>query len=189
LKAQPIALLSGDTLNVQAVDRLVEAIVKAKADVVVDNGAASFLPFSRYLVENDIAAVLGGHAASMVLHTVITGGGNGMDTLKGLEALVRHFVPGAEVVVWINEFFGPTRFNGTGFEDTNVYREHRADIRGLITLRKLDPVMFAPNLASMLERHMTFAEAAASDEYMLMEKSRLFRIKSDIWAQIATVLQ
>jgi hypothetical protein len=33
---------------------------------------------------------------------------------------------------------------------------------------------------------MTFAEAAASSDYMLMEKSRLFRI--NIWQQSATVL-
>jgi DNA polymerase III delta prime subunit len=188
LKAQPVALLAGDALNVQAVDRLVEAIVTAKTDVVVDNGAASFLPFSRYLIENDIAAVLAEHAATMVLHTVVTGGGNGMDTIKGLDALVRHFVPGASMVVWVNEFFGAARFDGTDFEDTNIYREHRANIRGLIYLRKLDPVMFAPNLASMLERRMTFAEAAVSGEYMLMEKSRLFRIKTDIWNQLAAVL-
>jgi DNA polymerase III delta prime subunit len=188
LKAQPIALLADDTLNVQAVDRLVEAIVQAKADIVVDNGAASFLPFSRYLVENDIPTVLREHATTMVLHTVVTGGGNGMDTLKGLDALVRHFAPGAEIVVWINEFFGAARFEGTDFETTNVYREHRAHIRGLVHLRKLDPVMFAPNLARMLERHMTFTEAAVSSEFMLMEKSRLFRIKSEIWNQLTTVL-
>jgi hypothetical protein len=166
----------------------VESILKAKADVVVDNGAASFLPFSRYLVENDIPAVLREHATPMMVHTVVTGGGNGMDTLKGLDALVRHFAPGAEIVVWINEFFGATRFEGTDFEETNVYREHRAHIRGLVHLRKLDPVMFAPNLARMLESHMTFAEAAISPEFMLMEKSRLFRIKSEIWNQLATVL-
>ena len=35
---------------------------------------------------------------------------------------------------------------------------------------------------------MTFAEAAVSPEFMLMEKSRLFRIKSEIWNQLATVL-
>jgi hypothetical protein len=119
----------------------------------------------------------------MVLHTVVTGGGNGLDTLKGLDALVGHFVPGASVVVCINEFFGPVRFDGT-----NVYKQHRANIHGLLYLRKLDPVMFAPNLASMLERHMTFAEAAASSDYMLMEKSRLFRIKNDIWQMLAMVL-
>jgi hypothetical protein len=53
----------------------VESILKAKAkaDVVVDNGAASFLPFSRYLVENDIPAVLREHATPMMMHTVVTG--------------------------------------------------------------------------------------------------------------------
>jgi hypothetical protein len=42
-------------------------------------------------------------------------------------------------VVSINEFFGPVRFDGT-----NVYKQHRANIHGLLYLRKLDPVMFAP---------------------------------------------
>ncbi len=58
----------------------------------------------------------------------------------------------------------------------------------MVYLRKLDPVMFAPNLAAMLDRHMTFAEAATSSDFMLMEKSRLFRIKTDIWQQLETVL-
>lgn len=188
LQVKSVELLAGDQLHVKGVDRLVEAIVSAKADVVVDNGAASFLPLSRYLVENDIPTVLSEHGASMVLHTVVTGGGNGLDTLKGLDALVGHFVPGASVVVWVNEFFGPARFDGTDFEDTNVYKGHASKLRGLVYLRKLDPVMFAPNLAAMLEQHLTFAEAAASDDFMLMEKSRLFRIKSDIWKQLETVI-
>jgi len=48
--------------------------------------------------------------------------------------------------------------------------------------------MFAPNLAAMLEQHLTFAEAATSDDFMLMEKSRLFRIKTDIWKQLETII-
>lgn len=48
--------------------------------------------------------------------------------------------------------------------------------------------MFALNLADMLDRGMTFAEADKSDDFMLMEKSRLFRIKEAIWQQLATVL-
>jgi hypothetical protein len=58
LKAKSVQLLDQDQLNVQAVDHLVGAIVGAKTDVVIDNGAASFLPLSRYLVENDVPAVL-----------------------------------------------------------------------------------------------------------------------------------
>ncbi len=188
LAAEPVELLAGDALNVKGVDRLIEAILAAEREVVVDNGAASFLPFSRYLVENGIAGVLGERGVSMIVHTVITGGSNGLDTLKGLSALVEHFAPGAQIVVWVNEFFGPARFTGTDFEQTVIYKEHRAKLRGTIYLRALDPVMFAPNFAEMLERKLTFAEAIASDDFMLMEKSRLFRIRAAIWDQLGLVL-
>lgn len=188
LAAEPVDLLTKNAINVKEVDRLIQGILTAKLDVVVDNGAASFLSLSRYLIENDIAAVLRGLNISMVVHTVITGGANGMDTLKGLETLIKAFAPGAQIVVWVNEFFGPARYKGHDFEHTAIYHENRSQIAGLVYLRQLDPEMFAPNLADMLNRSMTFAEAAASDEFMLMEKSRLFRIKDAIWQQLATVL-
>jgi len=188
LDAKPVELLARNAINVKGVDRLIEAIVAARKDVVVDNGAASFLPLSRYLLENSIPAVLQQHGVGTVVHTVVTGGSNGLDTLKGLEALIQHFSPAAEIVVWVNEFFGPARYKGTEFEQTAVYAENRARLRGTIYLRQLDPELFAPNLAEMLDRKLTFAEAAASDDFMLMEKSRLFRIKSGIWEQLGSVL-
>ena len=61
-------------------------------------------------------------------------------------------------------------------------------IRGVVYLRQLDPQMFAPIMAEMLERRLTFAEAASSSDFMLMEKSRLFRIKQAIWDQLGLVL-
>jgi len=188
LGAEPVELLTRNAINVKGVDRLIEAIVAAEKDVVVDNGAASFLPLSRYLLENDIPAVLKQHGVGMIVHTLVTGGSNGLDTLKGLEALIQHFASGAQIVVWVNEFFGPARYRGTEFEHTAVYTENQAKFRGTIYLRQLDPELFAPNLAEMLDRKLTFAEAAASDDFMLMEKSRLFRIKSGIWEQLGSVL-
>jgi len=188
LVAKPVELLTRNAINVKGIDRLIEAIVAAKKDVVVDNGAASFLPLSRYLLENSIPAVLQQHGVGTVVHTVVTGGSNGLDTLKGLEALIQHFAPGAEIVVWVNEFFGPARYKETDFEQTAVYTENRVRLRGIVYLRQLDPELFAPNLAEMLDRKLTFAEAAASDDFMLMEKSRLFRIKSGIWEQLGQVL-
>jgi hypothetical protein len=86
----------------QAAARTRTDAVTAVHFVLQGKGGASFLPFSRYLVENDISAVLREHATPTVVHAVVTGGGNSMDTLKGLDALVRHFAPGAEIVVWIN---------------------------------------------------------------------------------------
>lgn len=188
LAAEPVELLAKNAINVKGVDRLIESIVAADKDVVVDNGAASFLPLSRYLVENDIAGVLAQQGVGMMVHTIVTGGSNGQDTVKGLNALILHFAPGAQMVVWVNEFFGPARFKGTDFEHTQVYADNHARLRGTIYLRQLDPELFAPNFAEMLDRKLTFAEAAASGDFMLMEKSRLFRIKSGIWEQLGLVL-
>ncbi len=186
LDARPVELLAKNAINVAGVDRLVEEIVAAEGDVVVDNGAASFLPLSRYLVENDIAGVLSEHGVDMLVHTVVTGGGNGLDTLKGLNALVLHFAPGAGVVVWVNEYFGPARFKGVDFEQTAVFTDNRAALRGVIYLPELEPDMFAPAVAEMLERKLTFAEAF--EAFPLMPRSRLHKVKRDIWGQIDRVL-
>jgi hypothetical protein len=53
---------------------------------------------SRYLVENDIASMLGSHGVQMVVHTLITGGGNGINTLRGMKATIEHFAPGAQIM-------------------------------------------------------------------------------------------
>ena len=188
LRVKPVEILSGSAINAKGIDRLIETVISARKDLVIDNGSACFLPLSRYLIENDIASLLREHGTSMTIHTVVTGGGNGFDTLLGLQALVRQFTPAAEIVVWVNEFFGPARFDGNDFEDTGIFSENRDRIAGIVYLRKLDPEMFAPNLAEMLERRLTFAEAAASTDFMLMEKSRLFRIKSDIWSQLGQIV-
>ena len=188
LQVRPVALLEDDAIHVKGIDMLIEAIIAAKKDVVVDNGAASFLPLSRYLIDNDIPAFLKGHGVKMTVHSVVTGGANGLDTLAGLDALIPNFTPAAQLVVWVNEFLGPVRFSGIDFEETPVFEQNRSKIHGLVYLRKLDPVMFAPNLADMLNRKMTFAEAATSDQFVLMEKSRLFRIKTGIWSQLAEIV-
>ena len=188
LNAQPIQLLTKSAINVKGVDKLIEAILTASKDVVVDNGAASFIPLSRYLVENDIATVLAEQSVQMVVHTVITGGGNGIDTLRGMKATIDHFAPASEIVCWVNEYFGPAKFEGVEFHNTPVYREAKDSIRGVVYLRKLDPEMFEPNFLELLDSKMTFAEALQSDQFLTMERSRLFRIRQDIWEQLERVI-
>jgi hypothetical protein len=188
LAAKPIELLNRNAINVKNVDRLVESVLEAKKETVIDNGAASFLPLSRYLVENDIAGFLDSNGVRMFVHTVVTGGGNGLDTLRGMKAAVEHFTPAAKVVVWVNEYFGPTRFENTEFENTQAYRDVRENIHALVYLRKLDPEMWEPVLLEMLERKLTFAEALNGSDFMTLERSRLFRIRNGIWDQLDAAL-
>ena len=58
LAARHVNLLAGDRIDVDALDDLVERVVTEDAHFVVDNGAASFVPLSRYLVEHDIAGLI-----------------------------------------------------------------------------------------------------------------------------------
>jgi hypothetical protein len=188
LQTKPVELLAKNALNVKAVDGLVQDIMTATGHIVVDNGASSFLPFSRYLVSSDIVGMLSKHNVSTTIHAPVTGGVNGMDTVKGLAALIDHFTPAARLVVWVNEFYGPVRFDGVDFEKTAIYRDHKDVISGLVYLRALDPEMFAPNLADMLERRLTFREALAGDGFMIMEKHRLGQIRDDIWDQLRGII-
>lgn len=61
-------------------------ISQGKGDVVIDNGAISFVPVSAYLITNQV-----GH--QIVVHTVITGGQGQSDTLHGWTHLVKQFPP------------------------------------------------------------------------------------------------
>lgn len=48
-------------------------IAVANGDVIIDNGACSFVPLSYYLISNQVPALLKDLGHEFVFHTVITG--------------------------------------------------------------------------------------------------------------------
>jgi hypothetical protein len=188
LKAEEVRLLNEDAINVEAVDTLIERILTADTDVVVDNGAASFLPLSRYLYENDIAGLIEGAGKRMVIHTILVGGGNLIDTAKGLEALLIHFPASVQIVVWINEFFGAVEEDGTRFEETPLYEQYQDRIAGIVYLRRQNPQTFGLNIDQMMKRRLTFAEALSDPAFMTVPKQRLTMYRREVWSQLSAVL-
>lgn len=187
LAAIDIPLLVDEGLNTGAVDELVDRILTLESDIVVDNGAASFIPMSSYLIENDIAALIEGAGKRMVIHSVITGGGNAMDTSKGLEAVLVNYPHSVEVVVWLNEFFGPIEEGGIKFKESALYEQHKDRIIGIVDLRRQSR-QFADNIEQMLTRKLTFAEALTDPAFMTVPRQRLTVFRRSIWNQLATVL-
>ena len=53
---------------------------------------------------------------------------------------------------------------------------------------RLNSSTFSANLADMLSRKMTFAEADASRDFFIIAKQRLRQIKRPIFDQLAVVL-
>jgi len=69
-------LLAGDDIDPRAFDALIEAVMDAGADdvVIVDSGAATFVPLCAYLTENDALAFLAEAGHEVRFHIVVTGG-------------------------------------------------------------------------------------------------------------------
>ena len=188
LGARHIGLLDGDRIDVDALDELVERIMTDDAYFVIDNGAASFVPLSRYLIEHDIAGLIAGSGKRVVVHTILTGGSAMLDTAKALEAVIGQFPLSVELVAWENEYFGPIASeSGDGFERTPLYQENRSRISGLVRLQRLNPDTFGRNLRDMLSRRITFAEADLSSEFRIVARQRLRQVWRPIRDQIALI--
>ena len=186
LDAKPIELLTKDQLNIRGVDLLLESVLTDDTNFVIDNGAASFLPFGRYIVETDVPGLIQSHGKRFVVHSVVAGGGAVGETLHGLEVLANS-MPGARLIVWINEYFGPVLLRDKPFEEMQVYQQHRGRIAGIVRLAPLDPLQ-APSVRRMLDARRTFAEALGSTDFLIAEKQRLTMLRRALWDQLAPVI-
>lgn len=190
LKADAVDLLVEDRINVDALDAAVERMLREDANFVIDSGAASFSPLSRYLIENAITDHIAAAGKRVLVHTIVTGDRTMLDTLKGLAFVIDNFPKDVGIVVWLNEFFGPVvNADGNGFEQFPVYLENRHRLAGIVRLAALNPDTFGRNLREMQIRRMTFAEALdpASTAFHTIPKSRLFRIWQPIREQLTLV--
>ncbi len=107
-----LELMEGGSLVERNFDQLIEKVVAEDTHFVIDNGAASFIPLSYYLAENDAINVIAENGKQVVIHTVITGGQAIRDTLAGFDSLAEQLPEGTKLVVWLNEFFGDIEAEG-----------------------------------------------------------------------------
>ena len=189
-RPERLSLVAGDTTGTRALDRCIDKLPPEDADIVVDTGAAGFMPLGRYLVGNDTAAGMSEAGHDVVVHVVVTGGPGMLDTMKGLDAVARNFPPRIRIVVWLNEYFGPiVNASGKPFEELPVYTGNRERIFALVRLPMLSEQASA-DLHMMFDKRLTFARALVRNNtnVLSVQKSRLFRIRQALWPQIARVL-
>jgi hypothetical protein len=172
LPVQELKLMKGDDIDRRRFDQLIEAVLSASDDVVVDNGAATFVPLSSYLKENQTVDFLEEAGMRVLMHTVFTGGQAMKETADGLVSLARHF-PTVPLVVWLNRYFGEIATAGKQFEEFKVYRENQDQIAGLLYIPMKSPQTFGRDLEELFSRHQTFAQAAVDASLPVMTRQRL----------------
>ncbi|MGK9145812.1 conjugal transfer protein TraL [Xanthomonas euvesicatoria] len=184
LKVQRLNIMDGDEINTRNFDALVEQIASTKGDVIIDNGASSFVPLSSYLIGNQVPALLQDMGHELVVHTVVTGGQAFLDTLNGFSTLARQFPAECVFVVWLNPYWGPIEHEGKGFEKMKAYTDNKARVSAIIQIPALKEETYGRDFSEMLQERRTFDEALADAALTIMTRQRLKIVKSQLFQQL-----
>jgi cellulose biosynthesis protein BcsQ len=180
---QKIDIMDGDEINPRHFDRMMQLIIESDTDVIIDNGAATFVPLSSYMISNDAPNLLASMDIELVIHTVITGGQALIDTLHGFDSLATQFPDPAKFVVWLNPFHGRVENGGKRFEQLKAYTNNKGRVSAIIELPELRKELSGKDFGDMLSARQTFDEALKSD-LPIMERQRLSIVKKNIYAAI-----
>ena len=168
-----------DEINPRHFDLLVEKLMAVPEDgvVVIDNGAATFMPLLGYMMETQALTMLSEAGHEVRVHAVIAGGPALEDTMQGL-AQALTILEDVVVVVWLNEYFGRVeRRNGSGeavgFQQTPLYKKHQKRIRSVVRLPEVRKETFGHDIEQMMRARLTFEQATGHADFPLMARQRL----------------
>jgi hypothetical protein len=188
LNVRRIDMLDGSKIDARRFDEVLEPCLNGQVDVIVDTGASSYAEWATYLLENDVHRSLIEAGRDVVVHAIVVGGASMAETLKDLDDLAGQLPDDVTLIVWLNEHFGKIQRDGKDFYHMEIYRRHRERIHAVISLPQRTAATFGADMADMMRQHLTFDEAIASDRFSVMAKSRLARIRGDVFDQLATFI-
>jgi hypothetical protein len=184
LNAEKLDLINEEGLIVRMrYDTLLERFASEHGAFVVDSGSTAFLPLWSYIVETEVVRVLREAGRKLYVHCVVSGGEMLSDSLLGFDTLAKS-TPDRNVIVWINEYFGPVARDGKTFDQMNVFQKHADKVLGSVGIPQRSPDTFGATVLLMREKKLTFDEAMDSHDFMLAQKARLHIVRRDLYEQL-----
>ena len=183
LEVAHLKLMVENRIDARAFDELMERMLTESSSFVIDNGASTFIPLWHYVVENGVIETLERHDRNVFVHSVVTGGQAMLDTLSGFGDLAEKS-PAQNLVVWVNEYFGPVEAAGKRFREMKVFEQNQARIRGVVTIPRRSADTFGRDIDEMLRAKLTFDEALGGRSFSIMSRQRLEMIRRDIYKQL-----
>ena len=187
LNVRKINVMSGDEIDPRKFDDLIELIAQSETDVIIDNGASTFVPMSHYLISNQIPALLPDMGHELVIHTVITGSQALLDTLTGFANLIESFPKETLFVVWLNPYWGEIEMDGKRFEEMKTYLDNKHRVSAIIRIPNYKADTFGKDLSEILQSKLTFSEALESKSLPIMVRQRLNIIRKQLFTNIENV--
>lgn len=166
-------------LDESVIEQMAEYIYESPHNnIIIDNGASSFVPLLQYLTSNNIIPLLQEAGHEVYIHTVITGGQGLEDTVGGLVSILGSFTD-VSVITWLNYKFGDIEKNGKPFKEWPAYKNNKERISGIIPVDFQQGQLFQEDLEFMLSGKLTFDEAMAQSK--LFSRNRLKQMKKQIF--------
>lgn len=169
-------------------DNLLSLVLDSDAsNTIIDNGAASFIPLSSYLVENEVVDYLAQQNIRTIIHCPIVAGASYSDTLQGFDALALSFGSASPIVVWLNPYFENfgEKYN---FFSSKTYKLHQAQVPAVVTIPPYRNSSFKGAIAKMLEEKLTLAEAIENPAFHIMERQRLVIFRRELFENLSVTL-
>lgn len=190
LNVAHVEIAEGGNVIQRKFDPLMELIIATDAEVVLDNGAATFMPLTRYLGENDIFKIISESGKQVFIHTVLTGGQAKTDTYNGFATLLNTVNDFAKVVVWQNEFWGKVEYEGHPVTSSKLYKdaEKAKKIAGLVRIvDRSQSDTFVGDMKQMTENHMTLEDVMGSTDFSFLAKNRLKKVVHEVFSELDEV--
>lgn len=184
LNVHRLNIIEDDEINTRNFDALIEKISETEHDVVIDNGASSFVPLSHYLTSNEVPGLLKEMGHELIIHSVITGGQALLDTLNGFSQLVAQFPEEAGFVVWLNPYWGAVEHEGKPFEQLQAYKSNKGFVSSIISIPDLKKDTYGRDFSEMLQARKTFEETINDDSRTIMTRQRLKIVREKLYAQL-----
>lgn len=159
-------------------DVLLEKILTDDVDWVIDTGAATFLPFMNYLIQNQVFQFLQEQGRKVIIHVPLVGGPAMEETVRGMKAILE--LSTCPIIIWENEFFGRVEMKGKRFVQTSGYEQFKERIIGVVRLKKHDPKQTENDLLVMNSRRLTWDEASNDPGFLVMQRQRLAVLRREI---------
>ena len=176
--------MDGNEINTRNFDTLIDLLAPSEDDVIIDNGASSFVQLSHYFISNNVPALLADMGHELVVHTVITGGQALLDTVNGFSQLVSQFQDNALFVVWLNPYWGAVENEAKNFEQMKAYTENQDRVSAIIEIPALKQETYGRDLSEMLQERLTFQEALAMPSRTIMTRQRLKIVRDQLFSQL-----
>lgn len=181
LNVHLLEIFEGDEISQRRFDAMVELVANSQDDIIIDNGAVSFVPMVRYLLNHRVPTLFQQMGHELVVHTVVTGGQALLDTINGFAQLISQFPQEALFVVWLNPYWGPISYKGKSFEQMKAYTANKDRISAIVEIPCLKFETFGRDLSDMLQERLTFEEALAMPARTIMTRQRLKIIQRELF--------